>query len=113
MPQYIPRGLVELSQTYDEDGTWWVIEWAAPSGATLVLEQSRDPLSHPLRGLAQSEPVQVGAWPGRITELKGPFQRIVLLWEVGPTVLRIDAGEMPRAEVLKMAASVKTVGSDH
>jgi hypothetical protein len=113
VPQYIPRRLVELSQTYDEDGTWWTIEWAASSGATLVLEQSRDPQSRPLPGLAQSESIQVGAWPGRITELKEPFQRIVLVWEVGPTVLRIDAGEVRRAEVLKMAASVKPVGSVH
>jgi hypothetical protein len=85
---------------------------ASPAGATLVFEQSRDQESCPLPPLPGSEPVQIGAWSGQIAEREKPFQRVVLVWTIGDVALRIDAGELPRAEVLKVAESVRPFGGN-
>jgi outer membrane lipoprotein-sorting protein len=105
VPSYLPADLRSVGTQAGLEGEWFGFALATSHGATLVLEETRDPKSYPLAGLPGARAVKVGRWDGHIAERTAPFPRVVLVWDAKPWRLRIDAAGIPKSEVLKVAAS--------
>jgi hypothetical protein len=110
VPRYLPAGFVNVgaaSSEDDPDGQWYTTYLASGSGATIVMAESRNAAYMPLPALPGARPVAIGSVQGEIGETHEPFDRVVLTWQMGKWRLRLDAGEVPSAEVLKVAESMR------
>jgi outer membrane lipoprotein-sorting protein len=107
-PDYLPAGFSEYGSSWEGEGSWMTFELAGKSGATLVIEENRTTsgMTIPLPPLPDSKEVAVGKASGKIAERSEPFKRVVLVWAAKGWRFRIDAGEVPASEVVKIAASM-------
>ncbi len=107
VPEYVPAGFMNVGTSYDPEGRGYVAYLASESGATLVLAESRDSALMDLPVPAGAVPVSVGPEKGQLVEREEPFDRVVLAWQSGEWRLRLDAGGVPTAEVVKVAESMQ------
>jgi hypothetical protein len=106
VPSYVPEGFSDLGTMTDGEGKWFRADLASPSGATLVIAESKDLSELPLPNLPDATPVTVGPWHGELGTSQEPFARTVLTWQAGDWRLLLDAAGVPAAEVMKVAASM-------
>ncbi len=105
-PAYLPSGFQQTGTSTDLEGRWFSAQFAAKSGSTLLLEESRDTQNKPLSPFPGAHSQMVGQWPGKMREWREPFHRVGLTWQREGWRFRIDAAEVPAAEVVRIGKSM-------